>query len=97
MPHIINNPKLRHDVNFDRELHLQPNLDGAQGKEKIKSANDYWKALEAELYMLDLSQKARAQLDDGSVSPGYWKSLMRASRKRLPSVFKVVRDILITH
>ena len=95
MPRIINNPKLRHDVNFDRELHFRPNLDGARGKEKIKSANDYWKALEAELYMLDLSQRARAQ-PDGTVSPGYWESLMRASRKRLPSVFKVVRDILIT-
>jgi hypothetical protein len=96
MPRIINNPKLRHDVNFDRELHFRPNLDGAQGKEKIKSANDYWKALEAELYVLDLSQRARAQPDDGSVSPGYWESLVRASRKRLPSVFEVVRDILIT-
>jgi hypothetical protein len=96
MPRIINNPKLRHDVNFDRELHFRPNLDGARGKEKIKSANDYWKALEAELYMLDLSQRARAQPNDGSVSPGYWESLMRASRKRLPSVFKVVRDILVT-
>lgn len=95
MPRIINNPKLRHDVNFDRELHFRPNLDGARGKEKIKSADDYWKALEAELYMLDLSQRARAQ-PDGTVSPGYWESLMRASRKRLPSVFKVVRDILVT-
>jgi hypothetical protein len=95
MPRIINNPKLRHDVNFDRELHFRPNLDGARGKEKIKSADDYWKALEAELYMLDLSQRARAQ-PDGTVGPGYWESLMRASRKRLPSVFKVVRDILTT-
>ena len=95
MPRIINNPKLRHDVNFDRELHFRPNLDGARGKEKIKSANDYWKALEAELYMLDLSQRARTQ-PNGIDDPGYWESLMRASRKRLPSVFRVVRDILIT-
>jgi hypothetical protein len=95
MPRIINNPKLRHDVNFDRELHFRPNLDGVRGKEKIKSADDYWKALEAELYMLDLSQRARAQSDD-KVSPGYWESLVRASRKRLPSVFQVVHDILIT-
>lgn len=95
MPRIINNPKLRHDVNFDRELHFRPNLDGARGKEKIKSADDYWKALEAELYMLDLSQRARVQ-PDANATPGYWESLMRASRKRLPSVFKVVRDILVT-
>lgn len=95
MPRIINNPKLRHDVNFDRELHFRPNLDGARGKQKIKSAEDYWKALEAELYMLDLSQRARAQ-PDGTVSPHYWESVMRESRKRLPSVFEVVRDILTT-
>lgn len=95
MPRIINNPKLRHDVNFDRELHFRPNLDGARGKQKIKSADDYWKALEAELYMLDLSQRARAQ-PDGTAAPGYWESLMRESRKRLPSVFEVVRDILTT-
>ena len=95
MPRIINNSKLRHDVNFDRELHFRPNLDGARGKQKTKSAEDYWKALEAELYMLDLSQRARAQ-PDGTVSPHYWESVMRESRKRLPSVFEVVRDILTT-
>ena len=90
MPRIINNPKLRHDVNFDRELHFRPNLDGARGKEKIKSANDYWKALEAELYMLDLSQRARAQ-PNGTDDPSYWESLMRASRKRLPLLLTVAR------
>jgi hypothetical protein len=95
MQRVINNPKLRYDVNFYRELHFRPNLDGAQGKQKTKSAEDYWKALEAELYMLDLSQRARAQ-PDGTVSPQYWESLMRESRKRLPSVFEVVRDILTT-
>jgi hypothetical protein len=95
MPRITNNPKLRHDVNFDRELHFRPNLDGARGKQKIKSAKDYWKALEAELYMLNLSQRARAQ-PDGTVSPCYWESVMRESRKRLPIVFEVVRDILTT-
>lgn len=95
MSRIINNPKLRHDVNFERELHFRPNLDGARGKRKIKSAEDYWKALEAELCMLDLSQRARAQ-PDGTASPHYWESVMRESRKRLPSVFEVVRDILTT-
>jgi hypothetical protein len=92
---IINNPKLRHDVNFESELHFRPNLDGARGKQKIKSAKNYWEALEAELYMLDHSQRARAQ-PDGTASPHYWESVMRESRKRLPSVFEVVRDILIT-
>ena len=93
IPRIINNPKLRHDVNFDCELHFRSNLDGARGKQKIKSAEDYWKALEAELYMLHLSQRARAQ-PDGTVSPDYWESIMRESRKRLPSIVEVFRDIL---
>jgi hypothetical protein len=89
----INNAKLRHDVNFDREVHFRPNLDGVQGEVKIKLAEDYWKALEAELHMLHVSQRARAQ-PDGTVSPVYWESVMRESRKRLPSFVEVVRDIL---
>jgi len=95
MPRIINNPELRHEVNFERELHFRPNLDGARGKQKIKSAEDYWKALEAELYILNFSQTARAQ-PDGTVSPHYWEDVVWESRKRLPSVFEVVRDILTT-
>ncbi|KAM0715309.1 hypothetical protein Q7P37_008807 [Cladosporium fusiforme] len=95
MPRIINNPKLRHDVNFDRELHFRPNLDGARGQQKIKSADDYWKALEAELYMLDLVQRALLQ-PGGAADPEYWLSLMRESRRRLPNIFEAVRDILVT-
>ena len=95
MLRIVHNPKLRHDVNFDRELHFRPNLDGDRGKKKIKSADDYWKALEAELYMLDLAQRALLQ-PDGVTDPAYWVSVMRESRKRLPSVFQVVREILKT-
>lgn len=95
MPRIINNPKLRHDVNFDRELHFRPNLDGARGQQKIQSANDYWKALEAELYMLDLVQRTRLQ-NSGAADINYWASLMRESRRRLPNIFEAVRDILVT-
>jgi len=95
MSRIINNPKLRHGVNFDLELHFSPNLDGARCEQKIKLAEDFWKALEAELYMLHLSQRAKAQ-PDGTASPDYWESIMRESRKRLPSIVEVVRDILTT-
>ncbi|KAI7092787.1 hypothetical protein KC324_g21944, partial [Hortaea werneckii] len=44
MHRIINNPKLRHDVNFDRDLHFRPNLDGSKGRQKVKSAEQYWQA-----------------------------------------------------
>lgn len=95
MPRIINNPKLRHDVNFDRELHFRPNLDGVRGKQKMKSADEYWKALEGELFMLDLVQRRRLNAET-SEEQEYWQVLMKASRKRLPRVFEVVRDILKT-
>ncbi|KAI9697033.1 MAG: hypothetical protein M1836_004994 [Candelina mexicana] len=48
---IINNIKLRHDVNFDRELHFRPNLDGEKGRRKLEQAESYWKALVAEFVM----------------------------------------------
>ena len=95
MPRIINNPKLRHDVNFDRELHFRPNLDGVRGKQKMKSADEYWKALEGELFMLDLVQRTRLNAESNDEQE-YWQALMKASRKRLPRVFEVVRDILKT-
>ncbi|CAJ2510841.1 Uu.00g064660.m01.CDS01 [Anthostomella pinea] len=46
---IIHNPKLRHDINFDPELHFRPNLDGDKGKRKQDKANQFWTALGAQL------------------------------------------------
>ncbi|KAI1341838.1 T-complex 11 [Xylariaceae sp. FL0016] len=46
---IIHNPKLRHDINFDPELHFRPNLDGEKGKRKQDKANLFWKALRDQL------------------------------------------------
>ncbi|KAI9828581.1 MAG: hypothetical protein M1819_006573 [Sarea resinae] len=48
---IINNTKLRHDINFDRELHFRPNLDGDKGRRKMQLAELYWDALLAELIL----------------------------------------------
>lgn len=96
MPRIINNPKLRHDVNFDRELHFRPNLDGSKGKEKMRAGDKYWKALEGELFVLYVVQKAFHEPGHMGHSEKYWESIMRESRKRLPRVFEVVRDILKT-
>ena len=42
---IVHNPKLRHDINFDPELHFRPNLDGDKGKRKQEKANQFWNAL----------------------------------------------------
>jgi hypothetical protein len=38
----IFNPKLRHDVNFDPQLHFRPNFDGVKGQKKVEQAKEYW-------------------------------------------------------
>ncbi|KAI0137131.1 T-complex protein 11 [Xylariales sp. AK1849] len=46
---IIQNPKLRHDINFDPELHFRPNLDGEKGRRKTDKANQFWTTLSEQL------------------------------------------------
>jgi hypothetical protein len=95
IPRIVNNPKLRNDVNLDRDVHLRPNLGGVKGKHRTRLADDYWEALEAELYILDLVRRMKAQSEEKGRSR-YRGALLRESRKRLPSIFEAVRDILTT-
>jgi len=92
---IINNPKLRHDVNFDRELHFRPNLDGSRGRYKLKAADGYWKALIGEL---ELYRACGAQLVtcDSAQSLAHWSRMMKDSQKRLPGMFETIRDIIKT-
>jgi hypothetical protein len=46
---IIHNPKLRHDINFDPELHFRPNLDGEKGRKKQQKADQFWDSLRDQL------------------------------------------------
>lgn len=46
---IINNPKLRHDINFDPELHFRPNVEGDKGRRKHDRASVFWNTLKAQL------------------------------------------------
>jgi len=91
---ITSNPRLRHDVNFDRELHFRPNLDGARGQEKLHVAQLYWNALESELeaYGFLLSD------EHGKVfrwTPR-WTKEFKSRSKRIPQVFNTIKDILIS-
>ncbi|GAM84266.1 hypothetical protein ANO11243_022600 [Dothideomycetidae sp. 11243] len=92
---IINNPKLRHDVNFDKELHFRPNLDGSRGRQKLRAADDYWKALVAEL-VLYKAVGAKLMACTSTHDAEYWTRMMRSSQKRLPLMFETIRDILKT-
>ncbi|KAK4496607.1 hypothetical protein PRZ48_012587 [Zasmidium cellare] len=93
MPRIINNPKLRHDVNFDRELHFRPNLDGSKGRQKMAQADRYWKALEAELVIHAWASIQRRVCPGDE---GYWDRISQDALIRLPKIFTAIRDILKT-
>ena len=95
MPRIINNPKLRHDVNFDRELHFRPNLDGSKGRQKMKLAEDYWKALEGELFLFGFVHKNLADPEQAQ-NTTYWQDILGCGQKRLSKLFHAIRDILKT-
>ncbi|KAK5138332.1 hypothetical protein LTR08_003393 [Meristemomyces frigidus] len=95
VPRIINNPKLRHDVNFDRELHFRPNLDGSKGRQKMESADHYWQALEGEFFMYGYASQQKQQAQDPR-DEAHWTRVLAASQKRLPKIFEAIRDILKT-
>lgn len=46
---IVHNPKLRHDINFDPDLHFRPNLDGEKGRRKTQRANHFWETMRCQL------------------------------------------------
>ncbi|KXX74400.1 Protein SOK1 [Madurella mycetomatis] len=80
---IVHNPKLRHDINFDPDLHFRPNLDGEKGRRKQEKANQFWSMLLEQLVMFVMDRDA-FQMNYGS---GDWC---------LPSLLRAVREIVET-
>jgi hypothetical protein len=81
---IVNNPKLRHDINFDPDLHFRPNLDGEKGRRKTQRANDFWATMKTQLesYITNQEQFEKELGEDGE-----WC---------LPATLKAIRGILET-
>ncbi|KAK7746656.1 Protein SOSEKI 1 [Cytospora paraplurivora] len=81
---IIHNPKLRHDINFDPELHFRPNLDGEKGRRKQEKANQFWTTLQDQLLLFVVDREAfRRQYSDGDD----WC---------LPTLLRAVKEIIQT-
>ncbi|CAK7209503.1 Protein SOSEKI 1 [Sporothrix curviconia] len=82
---IIHNPKLRHDINYDPELHFRPNLDGEKGRRKQDKALQFWDSLRSDLaqFVTDREAflKAHGPDDNG------WS---------LPVLLNAVKDIIQT-
>ncbi|KAL2131476.1 hypothetical protein VTI74DRAFT_4987 [Chaetomium olivicolor] len=80
---IVHNPKLRHDINFDPELHFRPNLDGDKGRRKQEKANQFWNTLFEQLVMFVMDREGfHARYGHGD-----WC---------LPVLLRAVRDIVET-
>ncbi|KAH8685584.1 T-complex protein 11-domain-containing protein [Tricladium varicosporioides] len=80
---IVHNPKLRHDINFDPDLHFRPNLDGDKGRRKTQKANHFWETMRNQLreYIMNRDQ-FEAHLGDTEWS--------------LPATLKAIKGILET-
>lgn len=88
---IIYNIKLRHDINFDRDLSFRPNTDGVKGQEKARRTEKYSLALIAELEL-------HALLSRGATLPGM-ERLDRAkvaehSSRRIKALFETISGVL---
>lgn len=80
---IVNNPKLRHDINFDPELHFRPNLDGDKGRRKTEKANFFWETM-------------RGQLQDYLLNRDQFERELGDSEWCLPATLNAIRGILET-
>ncbi|KAJ2983056.1 hypothetical protein NQ176_g972 [Zarea fungicola] len=81
---IIHNPKLRHDINFDPELHFRPNLDGEKGRKKQDRANQFWRSLKTELSMFIADRDQ------------FYATYGEADDWTLPALLKAVKEIIQT-
>lgn len=88
---IVTNVRLRHDVNFDRDLSFRPNLDGARGRTKQQKMDMYWTALVAELQLYGTLFHGSTTLRKDEVR---WKGLTNNAKRRVPVIFQAIQEIL---
>ncbi|KAF5018260.1 hypothetical protein F66182_9763 [Fusarium sp. NRRL 66182] len=81
---IINNPKLRHDINFDPELHFRPNVEGDKGRRKHDRASIFWAKLKEELVEFIVDR------------PSFYEKHGTGDDWCLPKLLKSVKEIIQT-
>lgn len=98
---IINDARLRHDLNFEREVSFRPNMCGDRGKRKKLDADAYWEALVIEfaIYITRRQSELSDALNSGSLITSPWlqrPSSLQGVPLRLPRMFRAIQDILKT-
>lgn len=87
---ILSDARLRHDLNFEKDVAFRPNYDGERGRRKKAVAKEYWAVLAVEfaLYM------ERAACRD----PTSLLEILAPLKvpQRLPKLFKTIQEILKT-
>ena len=79
------NPKLRHDVVFDSQLHFRPNNDGTRGLKKRVDSHGYWKLVSVECEVLLNLAKSKGAAPQPQGRP-----------MKIPILLATMRDILLT-
>lgn len=95
---IVHDPKLRHDLNFEREISFRPNIDSPRCQQKEAVANAYWEALTIE-FALYIKYRHNLVSNRVSAPPLPWISETLNSPRlpmRLPRMFVTIRDVLKT-
>ena len=92
---IINDPKLRHDLNFEREIAFRPNYDGPRGAEKKATAKAYWDALGEELAQYFTQRyELHPTANCNTATPEIHNRTPISPQRRLPQMFHTIKAIL---
>jgi len=83
---IVQNSKLRHDINFDPDLHFRPNVLGDKGKTKQERSQAFWRTLTEQLGMFV----------DENRRPEFINRYAHSDEWCLPVLLRTIKDIVET-
>jgi len=92
---IPNNHRLRHDLNFDRDLQFRPNWDGEKGRKKQAKADEFWANLSDQLHEFitaPASSQQRIGMDRDWCLPVLLKEVKESLPTLVPSQDRVYLD-----
>lgn len=81
---LFDNFKLRHDINYDPELRLQPTWYGEKGRKRQEKANQFWNTFLAQLHLFVTDR------------PAFLAQFPDEKNWGLPQLLRSVQEILQT-